>query len=134
MSKKSVAELSVTAVDSLGRIAPVSCLTPPQKAVWVKVVNARPADWFGEEHIELLKQYCRHSVQSDILADEISKFDPKWLDDEEGLKRWDKLHNMQDRETKAINTLARSMRLTQQSLIRADKVVKSQKAKKPWES
>ena len=53
---------------------------------------------------------------------------------DEGLERWDKLHKLQDRETRNMNALMRSMRLTQQSLIRADKAVPSQKAKKPWES
>lgn len=131
---KSAASLSVaTAVSTTNRLAPPRYLSPAQKAAWVSVVNARPADWFGDEHEAMLTQYCRHKVQSDIVADQLDKFDPGWMADEEGLKRFDKLGAMLERETRAINALLRSMRLTQQSLIRADKVGGQQKGRKPWQ-
>lgn len=132
--KKSVASLAVaSAVGIDRRIAPPAELTAAQKAVWVCLVNARPADWFGDEHLGMLAQYCRHKVQSDLIAQQIEKFNTSWLADEEGLKRFDKLGAMLERETRAMNSLMRSMRLTQQSLIRADKVVKQSKGRKPWE-
>lgn len=132
--KKSVASLSVASpagIDS--RLAPPFHLTPAQKAEWVSVVNARPADWFGPEHGAMLTQYCRHKVQSDLIAQQLEEFDPAWLVDDDGLKRFDRLGAMLERETRAINALLRSMRLTQQSLVRADKAVPTTKGRKPWQ-
>lgn len=81
----------------------------------------------------MLAQYCRHKVQADIIAQQLEAFDPAWMAEEEGLKRFDKLGAMLERETRAINALLRSMRLTQQSLIRADKAGATKKGRKPWQ-
>jgi len=134
--RKSAASLAVASPSSLShRLAPPATLTPAQKSVWVSVVNAMPAEWFGEEHSPMLAQYCRHKVMADLIAQQQEAFDPAWLVDDEGLKRFDKLAACMERETRTMNALLRSMRLTQQSLIRADKVVKSQaKGLKPWQS
>ena len=132
--KKSVASLAVAAPVGIDRrLSPPADLTAAQKAVWVSLVNARPADWFGDEHAGMLAQYCRHKVQSDLIAQQLEHFDPAWLVDDEGLKRFDKLGAMLERETRAMNALLRSMRLTQQSLVRADKAVPVNKGKKPWQ-
>jgi hypothetical protein len=132
--RKSAASLVVASPNGLqNRIAPTAGLTPAQRAVWLSVVNSKPADWFGEEHGPMLAQYCRHKVQADLIAQQQEQFDPAWLTDDEGLKRYDKLGAMMERETRAMNALLRSMRLTQQSLIRADKVVSSNKGRKPWQ-
>lgn len=131
--RQSAASLSVARVGVDQRLAPPSNLTPAQKAVWVRMINSRPADWFNEENAGSLIQYCRHEVQANVIAKEIENFDPKWLADEEGLKRYDTLSKILDRETKNMNALLRSMRLTQQSQYRADKVVKSQSQQKPWQ-
>lgn len=132
--RKSAASLTVAEVSTDTRLAPPVTLTSPEKAVWVRVVNSRPADWFGDHNISDLVQYCRHTVQSDIVAQQIANFDPEWMGDEDGLKRYDKLLAMQERESRAINAAARSLRLTNQSLIRADKAVGSSGKRKPWES
>lgn len=132
--RQSAASLAVAQVSTDTRIAPPVGLSAPEKAVWVCVVNSRPADWFGDHNIADLKQYCRHAVQADIIAARIAEFDPGWLADDDGLKRYDKLLAMQDRETKVINAVARSLRLTNQSLIRAEKSVKGRSGRKPWES
>ncbi|HWR79877.1 MAG TPA: hypothetical protein VN303_06735 [Pseudomonas sp.] len=97
------------------------------------MINARPADWFGPEHAGMLEQYCRHKVQADLVAQQLQSFDPAWLADDDGLQRFDKLSAMQDRESKTITALMRSMRLTQQSMIRADKVVRNTIGRKPWQ-
>ena len=117
------------------RLPPPADLTPAQRHAWLTVVNSRAADWFSPEHEALLKQYVRHKVNSDLLSQQIADFDPKWLADEDGMKRYDKLLGMLARETLALNTMARSMRLTHQSVYRAD----SAKARpvgnnrKPWQ-
>lgn len=132
--KKSVASLAVASPVGIDRrLAPPADLTAAQKRVWVSLTNARPADWFGDEHIGMLAQYCRHKVQSDLIAQQLECFDPKWLVEDEGLKRFDKLGAMLERETRAMNALLRSMRLTQQSLVRADKAVQTTKGRKPWQ-
>ncbi|WP_256806563.1 hypothetical protein [Pseudomonas kurunegalensis] len=133
--KKSVASMAVASpVGVDNRLAPPFHLTPAQKAEWVQIVNARPADWFGPEHAAMLVQYCRHKVLSDLIAQQVEEFEPEWLLEDEGLKRFDKLGAMLERETRAMNALLRSMRLTQQSLVRADKAVATQKGRKPWQS
>jgi hypothetical protein len=97
------------------------------------MINARPAEWFGPEHAGMLAQYCRHKIQADLVAQQLQAFDPAWLADDDGLQRFDKLSAMQDRESKTITALLRSMRLTQQSMIRADKVVRNTRGRKPWQ-
>jgi hypothetical protein len=93
-----------------------------------------PADWFAPEHIVMLTQYVRHKAQADLIAVQLDNFDPAWLaDDDAGLKRYNMLTALQERETRTINALDRSMRLTQQSKIRAEKVIKSQAGRKPWQ-
>lgn len=133
--RKSAASLTLaTPAPLVSRIAPPSNLTPAQVAVWLTVVNSKPADWFGDEHAPLLAQYCRHKVQADLVAQQLEDFDPKWLTEDEGLKRYDRLLAMNERESRAMAALMRAMRLTQQSLIRADKVVHAQsKGRKPWQ-
>lgn len=132
--RKSAASLSVSQVGVDQRLPPQAGLTPAQKAVWVAVVNSRPAEWFSDAHSGLLAQYCRHKVQSDIVANQIEQFNPSWMAEDEGLKRFDKLGAMLERETRAMNSLMRAMRITQQSLIRAEKSVSVARAKKPWQS
>lgn len=132
--KQSLASLAVAATVGVDfRLQPDPSLTAAQKAVWVSITNARPADWFGPEHSGMLAQYCRHKVQADLVAQQLESFDPAWLADEDGLKRYDKLSAMLERETRTINALMRSMRLTQQSLVRADKAVNTTKGRKPWQ-
>lgn len=125
--QKSAASLAVASPASLSvRIAPPATLTPAQKSVWVPVVNAMPADWFGEEHAPMLTQCCRHKVTSDLIAQQQEAFDPVWFADDDGLKRFGLLATAAEREARCIIALRRSMRLTHQSLIRKDKVVKNQ--------
>lgn len=133
--RKSAASLVVASPTSLShRLAPPLYLTAAQKAVWVSVVNSKPADWFGEEHAPMLAQYCRHKVTADLIAQQQECFEPNWMTDDEGLKRFNVLAAAMERESRCMNALLRSMRLTQQSLIRADKVVHSQgKGRKPWQ-
>lgn len=131
--KQSAASLAIAGPVGVNqRLAPPMLLTPAQKAEWVTVTNARPAEWFAPEHIAMLTQYVRHKTQADIVAQQIENFDLGWLADDDGMKRYDKLLAWLERETRTINALLRSMRLTQQSMIQPDKVVKTQ-GRKPWQ-
>ena len=136
--KQSLASLSVAAPAGVDfRLPPEPGLTAAQKSVWVSITNARPAEWFGPEHSGMLAQYCRHKVQSDLIAQQLETFDPNWLADDDGLKRYEKLGAMLARETTTMNALLRSMRLTQQSLYNAKSANTASsstgKGRKPWQ-
>jgi hypothetical protein len=74
-----------------------------------------PPDWFTRETQELLTNYCRHVAKARTLARAVDEFDQAWLADEDGLKRYDKLTQMAEREGRALSSLATRMRITQQS-------------------
>jgi len=80
----------------------------------------------------MLVDYCRHVVKADVIDAQIKQFDPEWLNENDGLKRYDRLLAMAHRESQIINTLARSMRLTHQASYRADKVV-PKNGRKLWQ-
>ena len=138
--RKSAASLSVvgTSASVIVRLAPPHDLEASQRAIWLTTVNSKPADWFGPEHAPILIEYVRHVATAAVLSKQIEDFDPAWLIDDDGLKRYDKLTGMRAREAGVINTLARSMRLTQQAVIRADAAGTSKArrsgASKPWQT
>lgn len=136
--RKSTASLAVVGegVRGISRLAPPGDLTEAERGVWLATVNSRPADWFGFEHIPLLVGYVRHAIRADVISKQIEGFDPSWLSDDDGIRRYERLLKMARDETKAVNDLARAMRMTHQSLYRADKaatVVSGTSHKKPWE-
>ena len=131
--RKSVSSIGVAPLAVYTRLQPVDGLTDAERREWLTVVNARPADWFGPEHATMLTHYVRHKTISDGLVTQIHNFDPARLADDEGIKRYDALLKMLDRETKQITSLLRSMRMTQQSLIRAEKRLNPTRSRKPWE-
>ena len=134
MDKKTPAPPRVVEASVDGRLAPPGHMSPAEKGIWVSIVNSRPADWFQPEHEGMLTQYCRHRLNADSIFNQIQEMEQDWLKGDEGLDRYNKLSAMQERETRAMNALMRSMRLTQQSLYRADKAVKTQPGRKPWET
>jgi hypothetical protein len=130
--RTSAAELAIARPEAEHRIAPPGSLGQLERSVWLRTVNSQPADWFGEEHITLLTQYCRHVSSAEILSQQINAFDPQWFADDDGLKRYELLTRMLTRETANINSLMRAMRLTQQSTVRAEKVKKKPSQAKTW--
>jgi len=137
--RKSAAALSVvSAVTSLARIAPPGVLTDSERALWLSTVNSKPAEWFGDEHVPMLAEYVRHVTTAELLTGQIAAFKTEWLIADDGPKRYEILLRMRARETGMVNTLARAMRLTQQSIYRADKAAtlsgKGGGRRKPWQS
>jgi hypothetical protein len=56
-----------------------------------------------------------------------------WVNDDEALKRLEKLQKMHRVQSNAIETIMRAMRLTHQAIYRADKAPKPNSAKnRPW--
>lgn len=136
--RKSAASLAVVGseIPGITRIPPPMTLSDGERAVWLATVNSKPAEWFGLEHVPLLVNYVRHVVAADVLDGQIRDFDPEWLKGDEGLSRYEKLRKIFRQETEAINRLARAMRLTHQSIYRADKaatLTDRARGRKPWE-
>lgn len=138
--RKSAASLAVAQVASISsdsRLQAPLHITDAERAVWLEVVNDQPASAFTITHGPLLEQYCRHIVQARILADEIMNFDRAWLADDDGLKRYDRLLAMQEREGRAASSLATRLRITRQATDHPTTAGRAQarqaKARKPWE-
>jgi hypothetical protein len=117
-------------------------LTKEQAGIWNAVVAAEPADWFSGSTRPLLSQYCRHVLAARRLAEMIAMLEAeiatKSAEQSERLavmlsaaKAFDRLLKMQERESRAIASLATKMRVTQQATTnhRGNKI----ETKKPWE-
>lgn len=139
MARKSAASLEVMARPSVSvseRLSPPAHISEAERSVWLQCVNDQPADAFTQVHAPLLELYCRHVVNARVIADEVALFDRAWLADEEGLKRFDRLLAMAEREGRAASSLATRLRITRQALDHATvarKVVAMPRATKPWE-
>ena len=95
--------------------APAS-LNADEMDVWNRVVRTEPPEFFNTDVLlDMLADYCRHRVASDVLSKTIAEFKPEWLKMEEGASRYDKLLRMRDRETKAVIRCATKLRITNQS-------------------
>jgi hypothetical protein len=124
-------------VERMPRPGPPAELSGPEAGIWRDVTASLPADWFRPEQIPLLTQYCRHVVRSNVIAAKIAEheeqtafekalspaelelrgYTPETLGAlyEMGLKTYDRLLKMQERESRTITLLATKMRLSQQS-------------------
>lgn len=138
--RKSMASLAVAAqvapVLSERRLEAPLHLSDAERATWMEVVNDQPASAFTATHAPLLELYCRHIAQARILADELVNFDRSWLADDDGLKRYDRLLAMSEREGRAASSLATRLRITRQAIDQqtvARKLVNAPKSRKPWE-
>ena len=118
------------------RLLPAIHLSNSERNVWLEIVNDQPAGAFTETHTHLLEMYCRHVVQSRILAEEVAAYDRTWLADDDGLARFDKLLKMAERETRAASSFATRLRITRQA-VDQQTIARSQmnapKGRKPWE-
>jgi hypothetical protein len=125
---------SVTATKRLS--APVH-ISDAELSVWLEVVNDQPAEAFTATHAPLLELYCRHITQARVIADQVTNFDHAWMADDEGLKRYDRLLAMAERESRAASSLATRLRITRQAVEHPTTVARSlaaqSKRKKPWE-
>jgi hypothetical protein len=132
--RKSAASLSVSLASPVETIARPDApydLTDEQTAEWWAVVNRLPADWFPRETHAMLAQYCRHVVSARRVAQLIAAHEAT---DPLDLDGYDKLLKMQEREGRAISSLATRMRISQQATVRAESAKKPSMVKAPWES
>jgi hypothetical protein len=116
--RKSAASMEVQpalSVLEVRRPSPPLGLTEVEAAIWHDVVACHPAGWFNKAQFPLLKAYCRHAGRAEMLAGQISGFQPEWLAAEGGLERFDALLRMAERESRAMSSLATRMRITHQA-------------------
>ena len=105
-------------------------LTDEEAEEWRAVVNTMPADHFMRGNYALLSQYCRHVLAARRLAQLIEQVaKEKDLD----RKEFGVLLQLQAAESASITRLLRSMRLTQQSVLRAETKHPKAPTKRPWD-
>lgn len=110
-------------------------LTDEQTEEWWGVVNRLPADWFPRETHGVLSQYCRHVVTARRVAQLVRAAESAVDDDGKpvlDLNEYDQLLKMQEREGRALSSLATRLRITQQATI-SEKAKKPSQAKRPWQ-
>jgi len=129
--RKSAASLEVVAsnVSATERPPVPDDLSDEQAAVWQKITNRMPADWFPAETWPLLAMYCRHVVAARRVAQLIEQEETSESVDIEAL---DRLYKMQEREGRAMSSLATRMRLTQQATYDKSRKKPAQ-VRRPWE-
>ena len=115
--------------NSADKPKPPSDLTPAQQREWNNILMSLPADWFRQENLPLLAQYCRHIVSAKHVAALIDEYE---REEERNYDMYDRLLKMQEREGRAMSSLATRMRITQQATIHPSTQKPSQ-AHKPWE-
>lgn len=130
--RKSAASMEVAPINVLAVERPDAPydLTDAQAEVWRTVVNGLPAEWFPRETWPLLAQYCRHVVSAEHVAKLI--YDLEQKKDGFDVGEYNQLLIMQEREGRALSSLATRMRMTQQSTYDRQKM-KPKEAKKLWE-
>lgn len=129
MSRKSAAALSVTTGAPDARVAPPADLTEQETVLWREVVDSKPAEWFGEDSVPVLKEYVRAAVMCDRLAGLI---DTALL---EGKPTVGDLLLARDRESRRAANLATKLRLTQQSRYTPQAAATADRkagGKRPW--
>lgn len=138
VGRKSTASLSIVPdINGISRLKAPTYFDKSHQSIWIKIVNTKPANWFGGEHESMLEALCRHIVHAQQLSSLIDSFDPEWLLTDAGLSRLEKLQKMHRLQTQAQENLMRAMRLTHQSIYRADKaatITGDSGKSKIWES
>ena len=90
----------------------------------------------GTESYRLLVEYARSADLGNKIAAQLDAFDPDWIADDDGLKRWDRLQMMAARNQGVLSTLATKLRIATSSSVRAENagtILKKGAKKKPWE-
>lgn len=128
-SQASLTVVSSNPLEVVERPQPPGDLSDEQAAEWCAIVDRLPADWFGRETEALLAQYCRHIVASRRVAQLVAASE---ADEDFDLRDYDRLLKMQEREGRAITSLATKMRISQQSTYDKSKK-KPSGTIKPWQ-
>lgn len=120
----------VSPIETVARQRPPHDLTDEEVEVWFAVVNDQAADWFSPSTVPMLAAFCRHAVQARRVAELIEK---ATSDPDLSIQDYDRLLKMQERESRAISSLATKMRVSQQATTNHRGNKKPNAARKPWE-
>ena len=130
---KSAASMEIvipSSVEVIDRARPPRELTSEQAAEWVALVERMPADWFPRETQSVHAHAVRRHLSWQRIAQLVAKAEKSKTFD---LDEYDQLLKMQEREGRAISSLATWMRLTQQATVRAELARKPTQISPPWE-
>jgi hypothetical protein len=127
----SALEITPKIFDRVERLRPPVELTDEQVEIWAAVVNSQPADWLSPGAAPLLAQYCPHVVQAKGVAAPIEQ---ATSDPNLGVKDYERLLKMQQRESVVVAHLATKMRLSQQATTNHRGNKRPTVTRKPWES
>lgn len=133
--KKSSASLSVVKaadITAVKRPNPTPGLTDEQATEWTCVVDRMPADWFPRETHGMLEHYCRHVVSARRVAEMIESLLAGDTESGDWVSDYDRLLKMQEREGRAMSSLATRMRISQQGQYNHKKKPGTS-IKKPWD-
>jgi hypothetical protein len=138
---KSAAEkaLALVVAPEFGRRPePPSELSERQAQIWRETVSSEPPEFFATAATRgILADYCRHREAAENVSAIIDTFKPEWLKNGEGVKRYQALLRMRETETRNAVTMARALRLTNQSRYvphaAARAGLNAAKGPKPWE-
>ena len=129
-SSASLSVISAGTVQAVRRPDAPGELTDEQAGEWASIVSRLPADWFPRETHGMLAQYCRHVVSARRVAQLIADCEASEGFD---VENYDRLLKMQEREGRALSSLATRMRLSQQTTYDKSKKKPGQ-TRKPWET
>lgn len=91
-------------------LLPPEGLTDEQAQVWRETVGARSADYFSQDAVPLLEEYCRVVTMCRLLALQI---EAAIAGNDVGVLK--SLLDMRDKESRRMTSLATKLRLTNQS-------------------
>ena len=128
-SAASVTVIGSRGIETVRRPDPPDELTDEQAAEWRAVTNRLPADWFPRETHAMLATYCRHVVAARRVADLVTAIE---AESDFDIVAYDRALKMQEREGRAISSLATRMRMSQHSSYDKTKK-KTVTGKRPWE-
>ncbi len=122
-------------VEIVERLRPPAELIKAEREEWVRIVDSMPADWFIPANQPLLVQLCRHVVMarqlSELMIEVMSGNDQVPV-----LAVIESLSKAQERQSRIINQLMTSLRLTPQAVQpsrTSAKTIRQISIRKPWE-
>jgi hypothetical protein len=112
------------------RPGPPADLTGDQAEVWRDIVASLPADWVSVANAPLMAAFCRHVTAARRIARMIEAGEQS---DAFNLDDFNRLLAMQERETRALSTLATKMRLARSAVDDRRKAPTPPRGPRPWE-
>jgi hypothetical protein len=109
---------------------PPAGLTGEAAQVWRDIVASLPPDWVSVANSPLMEGFCRHVAASRRVAQLI---EVEEASDAFNLDDFGRLLAMQERETRAMATLATKLRLARSSVDDRRKAPKPPSGPRPWE-